>query len=352
MDENRFVIPNGEKERVICAPPFLQRILQRAALERAFENAESAVEKMYYQEQLYNLDRAIRQNVSDMADFILSKDYDGDVLLSGGKLLGTKSGPLIVDEFFGEEPKLRELLKDVGEKEDEKMLSLGGKNIKRVTIECADGTTYTGVPVRVEGCPYDYRSMTVEAKIEREAAGAYGIRNVTFANPATIVEWTDGTKTVVCCMDNAVEKEKIVNGKKVKTRRAQPAETYSKEVGLAMCIAKKHYGNKGSFNEVFKKFIPEYAEAKTTVYVEDEDKGVCEVVGTGTLRKLPPEEAKEVQEKFFGGGTEKVTKRTTKIDDGKIKALSDAGWSAEEIAKEMNISVATVYNHLKAMREE
>lgn len=302
MDENRFVIPERDKARVICAPPFLQRILQRAALERAFENAESAVEKMYYQEQLYNLDRAIRQNVSDMADFILSKDYDGDVLLSGGKLIGTKSGSLIVDEFVGEEPKLRELLKDVGEKEDEKMLSLGGKNIKRVTIECADGTTYTGVPVRVEGCPYDYRSMTVEAKIEKEAAGAYGIRNVTFANPATIVEWTDGTKTVVCCMDNAIEKEKIVNGKKVKTRRAQPAETYSKEVGLAMCIAKKHYGNKGSFNEVFKRFIPEYSEPKTTTYIEDEGKGVVEVTGTGTLRKLPPEEAKEVQEKFFGGG--------------------------------------------------
>ena len=53
-------------------------------------------------------------------------------------------------------------------------------------------------------------------------------------------------------------------------------------------------------------------------------------------------------------GTEGVSKpkRATNIDDGKIKALSNAGWPAEEIAKEMNISVATVYNHLKAMREE
>ena len=61
-----------------------------------------------------------------------------------------------------------------------------------------------------------------------------------------------------------------------------------------MCIAKKHYGNKGNFNEVFKRFIPEYSEPKTTVYVEEKDNEVVEVTGTGTLRKLSPEEAKEV----------------------------------------------------------
>ena len=178
----------------------------------------------------------------------------------------------------------------------------------------------------------------------------FAIDRVEFQNPATIVWWTDGTKTVVRCMDNA--EEKIKDGKKM--MKARPSDTYSKEVGLAMCIAKKAYGNTGYFNEIFKCFIPEYDNPKTTVYVEEEDKGVVEVTGTGTLRKLPPEEAKEVQEKFFGGGTEEVKKpkRATNIDDGKIKALSNAGWTAEKIAEEMNISVATVYNHLKAMREE
>lgn len=304
MDDKKFEVGKFYRQRVIRSVPFSERILQRAIVETNFEKAKTVEEKMRYQEQLYNLDHEIRKTVSDIADFMARADYDGDVLVSKGKLLGNNASQAFIDEFdIGEfEPGLNELLKDVGEKEDEKMLSLGGKNIKRVTIECADGTTYTGVPVRVEGCPYDYRSMTVEAKIEKEAAGAYGIRNVTFANPATIVEWTDGTKTVVCCMDNAIEKEKIVNGKKVKTRRAQPSDTYSKEIGLAMCIAKKHYGNKGSFNEVFKRFIPEYSEPKTTVYVEEKDNEVVEVTGTGTLRKLSSEEAKEVKEKFFGGG--------------------------------------------------
>lgn len=63
------------------------------------------------------------------------------------------------------------------------------------------------------------------------------IKNVIFNEPATIVYWTDGTKTVVKCQDNDI---------------------YSKETGLAIAIAKKALGNKGNFNEVFKKWIPEY----------------------------------------------------------------------------------------------
>lgn len=62
------------------------------------------------------------------------------------------------------------------------------------------------------------------------------IDNVIFNDPATIVLWKDGSKTVVKC---------------------QPGDTYSKELGLAMCIAKKYLGNKGNFNEVFKTWIGE-----------------------------------------------------------------------------------------------
>lgn len=65
------------------------------------------------------------------------------------------------------------------------------------------------------------------------------IERVIFNNPATIVIWSDGTKTVVKC---------------------QEGDTYSKETGLALCIAKKALGNKGSFNDVFKKWIPEEEE--------------------------------------------------------------------------------------------
>lgn len=65
----------------------------------------------------------------------------------------------------------------------------------------------------------------------------FTIKDVIFSPPATIVLWADGTKTVVRCQND---------------------ETYSKEVGLAMCICKRAYGNKGNYNNVFKKFIKEY----------------------------------------------------------------------------------------------
>lgn len=59
------------------------------------------------------------------------------------------------------------------------------------------------------------------------------IDRVIFNNPATIVFWSDGSKTVVKC---------------------QEGDTFSKELGLAMCICKQVYGNKGNYNDVFKRF--------------------------------------------------------------------------------------------------
>lgn len=60
------------------------------------------------------------------------------------------------------------------------------------------------------------------------------IKNVIFNDPATIVLWTDGSKTVVKC---------------------QKGDTYNKEMGLAMAILKKCCDNKGNYNNIFEKWI-------------------------------------------------------------------------------------------------
>lgn len=62
------------------------------------------------------------------------------------------------------------------------------------------------------------------------------IKKVIFNNPATIVYWKDGTKTVVKCQDD---------------------DRFDKEKGLAMAIVKKLFGNKGNYNKIFKKYIGE-----------------------------------------------------------------------------------------------
>ena len=69
----------------------------------------------------------------------------------------------------------------------------------------------------------------------------FRIKKVIFNNPATIVYWGDGTKTVVKC------------GKD---------DTYSEETGLALCFMKKALGNKGNYNNTFKKYIKEKKDGK------------------------------------------------------------------------------------------
>ena len=61
------------------------------------------------------------------------------------------------------------------------------------------------------------------------------IKNVIFNDPATIVFWEDGTKTVVKCQDG---------------------DEFDPEKGLAMAIAKKAYGNKGNYCNKLKKWLP------------------------------------------------------------------------------------------------
>lgn len=61
------------------------------------------------------------------------------------------------------------------------------------------------------------------------------IERVIFHDPATIVYWKDGTKTVV---------------------KAQN-EKFDKEKGMLAAIAKKVYGNNGSFNNIIKRFTTE-----------------------------------------------------------------------------------------------
>ena len=65
------------------------------------------------------------------------------------------------------------------------------------------------------------------------------IKNVIFHDPATIVYWMDGSKTVVKC---------------------QSGDTFDPEKGLSMAIAKRVYGDNGHYYELFKEWLPESDE--------------------------------------------------------------------------------------------
>lgn len=96
--------------------------------------------------------------------------------------------------------------------------------------------------VSFEGCinralPYwsgIHRCLTTGLPVSK-LIGAPEIKNVIFNDPATIVFWEDGTKTVVKCQDG---------------------DEFDPEKGLAMAIAKKAYGNKGNYCNKMKKWLP------------------------------------------------------------------------------------------------
>ena len=83
------------------------------------------------------------------------------------------------------------------------------------------------------------------------------IKKVIFNYPATIVLWSDGSKTVVKCQDGDI---------------------YDPEKGLAMAISKKALGNKGNYCNEFKKWLPEEEE--------EEEEGAVELrLGTSEICK-------------------------------------------------------------------
>jgi ATP-dependent protease HslVU (ClpYQ) peptidase subunit len=78
-----------------------------------------------------------------------------------------------------------------------------------------------------------FKKKAINRIYGKSKSSNWGIKKVLFNDPATIVIWNDGSKTVV----------------------KASSEPFDPEKGLAMAIAKKALGNKGNYYEVFKKYI-------------------------------------------------------------------------------------------------
>lgn len=71
--------------------------------------------------------------------------------------------------------------------------------------------------------------------------------NVIFNNPATIVFWDDGDKTVVKC---------------------QPGDTFNAETGLTTAMLKKYMGNDNTFNKVINEWMERVGNPTTLALPE------------------------------------------------------------------------------------
>lgn len=82
--------------------------------------------------------------------------------------------------------------------------------------------------------PYYRGTLNTAHAKEVTAMNAAVIKNVIFAPPATIVYWSDGSKTVVKCSEKDI---------------------FDPEKGLAMAIAKRCGGNKGSYYKEIQNWV-------------------------------------------------------------------------------------------------
>ena len=103
------------------------------------------------------------------------------------------------------------------------------------TEYCSDDITTASLSLgyynKVEGVKPD-----MNRKCKQNTVNPLEIKNVYFNDPATVVIWKDGTKTIVRCSEN---------------------DFYDPEKGLAMAIVKKAYGNDNRFHKIFKKWLPD-----------------------------------------------------------------------------------------------
>lgn len=83
-----------------------------------------------------------------------------------------------------------------------------------------------------------------------KSANPFGIKRVIFNGPATIVFWTDNTKTVVKCAEE---------------------EVYNQRTAIMWAIMKKTYGNSSRVNKAFDKLI-EDAESTNDENFADTEK--------------------------------------------------------------------------------
>lgn len=253
----RFGLP---KERLIPPLQTFDRVMQHSAFteNRWWENARQVTATTSAEQwRRVSIERArcLGEPWPDFDDIPVASITEDFSQKCQNATIGLLRDQVIASCAIPGETSFRDIFNQLGIKEDNMDRSLADKKFKRVTIECEDGTTYAGKINHVCGSPYRCDKLCVEAMVEDKPIGAYGIEKVLFQNPATIVFWSDGTKTVVNCMDNVEIKKKVVDGKEVTIRKPKKADTYSEEAGLAMAIVKKWAGNNGNYNNIFREFM-------------------------------------------------------------------------------------------------
>ena len=106
-----------------------------------------------------------------------------------------------------------------------RVLDREGRLGKRLLVLLSGGSDKRGRFMNV----FDELIKGLESIMNAITGGNLAIEKAIFNDPATIVIFSDGTKTVVKC---------------------QEGDTYDKRTGLLLCCAKRLFGNTGRYNDI------------------------------------------------------------------------------------------------------
>jgi len=130
---------------------------------------------------------------------------------------------------------------DQHRKSEEERIMRSREDVKALIIQNVLNGSFGIISTNIKGPNYcntveialfeDLNHYNRTPKHQSKPKAKLSIKDVIFANPATIVTWTDGTKTVV---------------------KAQNGEYYDPEKGLAMAFSKKILGNAGNYYNHFR----------------------------------------------------------------------------------------------------
>ena len=105
--------------------------------------------------------------------------------------------------------------------------------------------------------PTDYTTISMISINQEKPRLDLGIKNVIFNDPATIILWNDGTKTVV---------------------KVQDGDRFDPEKGLTMAIVKKLLGNQGNYYNELKKWLPKEEKVEFGVIFANAAEGLCQTI--------------------------------------------------------------------------
>ena len=127
-------------------------------------------------------------------------------------------------------------IKDYGTLMDGSKLTMKGSDMSKFyTDDMLDYLLKEVIDKKAEEAEKKLDQMVAEKNRKKIDAFIDTIDKVYFNNPATVIKWKDGTKTVVKC---------------------QKGDTYDAEKGFAMALIKGLFDNSSYFNTIFEKWLP------------------------------------------------------------------------------------------------